>query len=111
MGEQGKPRRIRRAAALAAVMVLSSTLAAQALDAGGLLAPILTPGTGGPGGSVAALQALDNGYAAFATGTVVHAGVGGSVGGVLDVVSSTAAATSAPTSTAVNSELGRVALP
>ena len=56
MGELGKPRRIRRASALAAVFALSSTLAAQALDAGGLLAPILAPGTSGPAGSVAALQ-------------------------------------------------------
>ncbi|HEV8624287.1 MAG TPA: hypothetical protein VG034_07500 [Acidimicrobiia bacterium] len=111
MGDQDKPRRIRRASALAAVIALSSTLAAQALDAGGLLAPVLTPAAGGPAGSVAALQAPANGYAAFATGTVVHAGVGGSLGGMLDVVSSTAAATSAPTSAAVNSELGRVALP
>ncbi|MGH9010917.1 MAG: hypothetical protein ACRDYF_13875, partial [Acidimicrobiia bacterium] len=56
------------------------------------------------------LQAAGNGYAAFATGTVVHAGVGG-IGATLDVVSSTAAATSAPNTAAVNSELGRVALP
>src|SRR2546423_2901742 len=112
MGEQGKPRRIRRASALAAVIALSSTLAAQALNTGGLLAPILGPGTGVPAaGSVVALQAPADGYVAFATGTIVHAGVGGSVGGLLDIVSSTAAATSAPNSAAVNSELGRVALP
>jgi hypothetical protein len=111
MGDQGKSRRIRRATALAAVFALSSTLAAHALDAGGLLAPILAPVAGGPAGSVAPLQVPGNGYAAFATGTVVHAGIGGSVGGRLDIVSSTAAATSGPTTTAVNSELGRVALP
>ena len=111
MGDQGKSGRMRRATALAAVMALSSTLAAQALDAGGLLAPILTPLTGGPAGSVAALQAPGNGYAAFATGTVLHAGIGGAIGGKLDIVSSTAAATSAATTSAVNSELGRVALP
>jgi len=111
MGELGKPRRIRRASALAAVFALSSTLAAQALDAGGLLAPILAPGTGGPAGSVAALQAPANGYSAFATGTIVHAGVGGSAGAMLDIVSSTAAATSAATGSPVNSEIGRVALP
>jgi hypothetical protein len=92
-------------------MALSSTLAAQALDVGGLLGPVLTPVIGGPAGSVAALEAPGSGYAAFATGTVVHAGIGGSVGGMLDIVSSTAAATSAPTGSAVNSELGRVALP
>ena len=112
VGDQGKSRRIRRASALAAVIALSSTLAAQALDTGGLLAPILGPGNGGPAaGSVGALQAPANGYAAFATGTVIHTGVGGSAGAMLDVVSSTAATTSAPTSAAVNSELGRVALP
>ena len=43
MGKQGKPRRIRRAAALAGVIALTSSLAAQALDAGSLLAPILSP--------------------------------------------------------------------
>ncbi len=111
MGEQGKSRRIRRAAALAAVMALSSSLAAQALDAGGLLAPVLTPVTGGPAVAVAPLSAPGNGYAAFATGTVLHAGIGGSLGSKLDLVSSTAAATSAATTSAVNSELGRVALP
>jgi hypothetical protein len=111
MGDRGKSRRIRRATALGAVLALSSTLAAQALDAGGLLAPILTPVTGGPARSVAPLQAAGNGYAAFATGTVLHAGVGGALGGTLDLVSSTAAATSAPNTAAVNSELGRVALP
>ena len=110
MGDQGKSRRIRRATALGAVLALSSTLAAQALDTGGLLAPILTPITGGPARSVAPLQAAGNGYAAFATGTVVHAGVG-ALGATLDLVSSTAAATSAPNTAAVNSELGRVALP
>jgi hypothetical protein len=111
MGEQGKSRRIRRASALAAVFALSSTLAAQALDTAGLLAPILGPGTGGPAGSVAALQPAADGYSAFATGTVIHAGVGGSAGAMLDIVSSTAAATSAATGAAVNSELGRVAVP
>jgi hypothetical protein len=112
MGDQDKSRRIRRSAALAAVLALTSSLAAQALDAGGLLAPILASGTGvGPARPVAPLQAPANGYAAFATGTVVHAGVGGGAGAMLDLVSSTAAATSAPTSAAVNSELGRVALP
>ncbi|MEW6471636.1 MAG: hypothetical protein AB1679_05155 [Actinomycetota bacterium] len=93
------------------MMALSSSLAAQALDAGGLLAPILTPGSGGPGGAAAPFQAPGGGYAAFATGTVVHAGVGGSVGAVLDLVSSTAAATSAANAAPVNSEIGRVALP
>jgi hypothetical protein len=110
MGEQGKSRRIRRATALAGVFALSSTLAAQALDTGGLLAPILSPVTGGAARSVSPLLAAGNGYAAFATGTVLHAGVGG-IGATLDVVSSTAAATSAANATAVNSELGRVALP
>jgi hypothetical protein len=92
-------------------MALTSSLTAQALDAGGLLAPVLAPISGGAAGSVAPLRAPGNGYAAFATGTVVHAGIGGAVGGKLDVVSSTAAATSAATTSAVNSELGRVALP
>ena len=110
MGEQGKIRRIRRAAALAGVFALTSTLAAQALDTAGLLSPILSPVTGGAARSVAPLLAAGNGYAAFATGTVVHVGVGG-IGATLDVVSSTAAATSAANATAVNSELGRVALP
>ncbi len=110
MGEQGKSRRIRRATALAGVFALSSTLAAQALDTGGLLAPILSPVTGGTARSVSPLLAAGNGYAAFATGTVLHAGVGG-IGATLDVVSSTAAATSAANTTAINSELGRVALP
>ena len=111
MGYQGKPRRIRRAAGLAAALALTSSLAAQALDVGGLLAPVLTPVIGGPAGSVAPMQAAANGYAAFATGTVVHAGIGGGVGGMLDMVSSTAAATSAATGAPVSSELGRVALP
>jgi hypothetical protein len=110
MGDQGKTRRIRRATALAAVFAVSSTLAAQALDTAGLLAPILSPVAGGPAGSVAPLQAAGNGYAAFATGTVIHAGVAG-VGATLDAVSSTAAATSAANTSPVNSELGRVALP
>src|SRR5688572_22204684 len=110
MGEQGKLRRIKRATALAGVFALSSTLAAQALDTAGLLSPILAPVTGGATRSVAPLLAAGNGYAAFATGTVLHAGVGG-IGATLDVVSSTAAATSAANTTAVNSELGRVALP
>ncbi|HKY75901.1 MAG TPA: hypothetical protein VJS45_07170 [Acidimicrobiia bacterium] len=110
MGQQGKSRRIRRTAALAGVLALTSTVAAQALDTAGLLTPILAPVTGGSARSVAPLLAAGNGYAAFATGTVVHAGVGG-IGATLDVVSSTAAATSAANPTAVNSELGRVALP
>jgi hypothetical protein len=110
MGEQGKPRRIRRAAGLAAVMALTSSLAAQALDAGSLLAPVLSPVTGGVAGAPAALQVPNNGFAAFATGTVLHAGVAG-VGATLDLVSSTAAATSGPNGSPVNSELGRVALP
>jgi hypothetical protein len=110
MGDQGKPRRIRRAAALAAAMALTSTLAAQALDTGGLLAPILGT-SGGPAGAVAPFSAPGGGYAAFATGTVLHAGIGGAVGGTVDLVSSTAAATSAANSTPVTSELGRVALP
>jgi hypothetical protein len=111
MGYQRKPRRIRRAAGLATAIALTSSLAAQALDAGGLLAPVLTPVTGGPAGLVAPMQAAANGYAAFATGTVVHAGIGAGLGGKLDMVSSTAAATSAATGAPVNSELGRVALP
>ena len=110
MGDQGKSRRIRRATALAGVFALSSTLTAQALDAGGLLGPILAPVTGGPAAAVVPLQAPATDYAAFATGTVVHAGVGG-IGAALDIVSSTAAATSAPNTVPVNSELGRVALP
>ena len=110
MGEQGKSRRIKRAAALAGVIALTSAMSAQALDAGSLLSPILGPVTGTPARSVAPLPAAGNGYAAFATGTVLHAGVGG-VGATLDVVSSTAGATQAPNTTAVNSELGRVALP
>ena len=111
MGDQGKPRRIGRAAGLAAVIALTSTLAAQALDAGGLLAPILSPVSGGPAAEVAPFGTPAGGYAAFATGTVVHAGIGGTAGGMVDLVSSTAAATSAPITAPVNSELGRVALP
>jgi hypothetical protein len=110
MGYQGKPRRIRWAAGVAVAMVVSSSLAANALDAGSLLAPILTPVTG-PAVKVAPFSAPANGYAGFATGTVLHAGIAGTVGGMVDLVSSTAAATSAPTTSAVNSELGRVALP
>lgn len=111
MGYQGKPRRIRRAGALAVVMAISSTMAASALDAGSLLAPILSPVTGGPAVATAPFGAPGNGYAAFATGTVLHAGIAGTTGGMVDLVSSTAAATSAPTTSATNSELGRVALP
>lgn len=110
MGELGKPRRIRRAAGIAAVVALSTSIAAQALEAG-LLAPILAPVSGGSAGAVAPFQAPGGGYAAFATGTVLHAGVGGAVGAKLDLVSSTAAATSATNGSAINSELGRVALP
>ncbi|HYH51563.1 MAG TPA: hypothetical protein VEG38_18625 [Acidimicrobiia bacterium] len=110
MGELGKPRRIRRAAGVAAALTLSTSLAAQATG-GGLLAPILAPVTGGPGGAVALFQAPGGGYAAFATGTVLHAGVGGAAGAKLDVVSSTAAATAAANGSAINSELGRVVLP
>jgi hypothetical protein len=106
MGFQGKPRRIRRAAGLAAALALSSTVAASALDAGSLLAPILAPAATAP----APFSAPAGGYAAFATGTVLHAGLVGSLAG-LDLVSSTAAATSAPTTSPTNSELGRVALP
>ncbi|HET9772950.1 MAG TPA: hypothetical protein VFS16_18780, partial [Acidimicrobiia bacterium] len=111
MGYQGKPRRIRRAAALAVVMAVSSSMAANALDAGSLLSPILSPVTGGAKAGVAPFGAAGGGYAAFATGTVLHAGVAGTVGAMVDLVSSTAAATSAPTASATNSELGRVALP
>ena len=131
MGELGKPRRIRRirrAAGIAAALALTTSLAAQGFSerltppvsgghppppgGGGLLAPILAPVTGGgPDGVVAPFQAPGGGYAAFATGTVLHAGVGGAVGAKLDVVSSTAAATSAANGSAVNSELGRVVLP
>jgi hypothetical protein len=110
MGYQDKPRRIRIAVGLATAMAVSSTLAANALDAGSLLAPILAPVAGAPGAAVAPFSAPGNGYAAFATGTVVHAGIAGTVVG-LDLVSSTAAATSAATTSATNSELGRVALP
>jgi len=106
MGYQGKTRRIRTAVALAAVMAVSSTLAASALDAGSLLAPVL-----GGTGAVAPFSAPAGGYAAFATGTVLHAGLAGSIGATLDLVSSTAAATSAATTSTVSSELGRVALP
>ncbi|MDQ1566853.1 MAG: hypothetical protein QOF96_1733, partial [Actinomycetota bacterium] len=107
---QGKPRRIRRAAALGAVIAVTSTLSANALDAGSLLAPILTPVTG-VAAAVTPFGAPAGGYAAFATGTVLHAGVAGSLGATLDLVSSTAAASSAPVASAVNSELGRAALP
>lgn len=110
MGYLDKPRRIRRAAALAVLMAVSSTMAASALDVGSLLAPVLTPATG-PTAVVAPLRAPANGYAAFATGTVLHAGIAGTVGAMVDLISSTAAATSAPTTSATNSELGRVALP
>jgi hypothetical protein len=110
MGYQGKPRRIRRAVALAAVIAATSTVAANALDAASLLAPILTPVTGGAA-AVSPFGAPAGGYAAFATGTVLHAGVAGSLGATLDLVSSTAAATSGPVTSAVNSELGRAALP
>jgi hypothetical protein len=106
MGELHKPRRIRRAAGIAAVMAVSSSLFAQALAAGGLLSPIV-----GTGGAVSPFRAPSGEYAAFATGTVVHAGVGGAAGVGLDLVSSTAAATSAANRTPVNSETGRVALP
>lgn len=111
MRDEGNFWRIRRAGALAAVMALSSSLAAQALDTGGLLAPILGSTGGGTGGAITPLKAPAGGYAAFATGTVVHAGVGGAAGAMLDLVSSTAAATSAANTTPVNSEIGRVALP
>ncbi|HEV7687734.1 MAG TPA: hypothetical protein VGQ80_14260 [Acidimicrobiia bacterium] len=107
---QGKPRRITRAAALGAVIAVTSTLSANAFDAGSLLAPILTPVTGGAA-PVTSFGAPAGGYAAFATGTVLHAGVAGSLGATLDLVSSTAAASSAPVASAVNSELGRAALP
>jgi hypothetical protein len=99
------------AVGLATAMAVSSTLAASALDVGSLLAPILSPVAGGPGVAVAPFSAPANGYAAFATGTVLHAGVAGAIGARLDLVSSTAAATSAPTTSPTNSELGRVALP
>src|SRR5437764_10448283 len=111
MGYQGTSRRIRLTVGLAAVMAVSSTLAADAFDAGSLLAPILTPGAGaGSASPVAPVSAPAGGYAAFATGTVLHAGLVNSLAG-LDFVSSTAAATSAATTAPTNSELGRVALP
>ena len=113
MGFQGNSRRIRRAVAVAALMAVSSTVAASALDAGSLLGPLLAPVTGAAPGSVpggAPFAAPAGGYAAFATGTVLHAGLAGALAG-LDFVSSTAAATSAPTTSPTNSELGRVALP
>lgn len=91
-------------------MALSTSIAAQALDAG-LLAPLLTSGAGGPATALKPFAAPAGGYAAYATGTVVHAGVGGAAGANLDLVSSTAAATSAANTTPVNSEIGRVALP
>ncbi len=109
MGYQGKPRRIRRGAALAVAMVVSSSMAANALDAGSLLSPILGPG--GAKAGVTPFKAAGDGYAAFATGTILHAGVAGTVGAMVDLVSSTAAATSAPTTSPTTSELGRVALP
>jgi hypothetical protein len=107
---QGKPRRIGRAVALGAVIAVASTLSASAFDSGSLLAPILAPVTGGAA-AVTPFGAPAGGYAAFATGTVLHAGVAGSLGATLDLVSSTAAASSAPVASAVNSELGRAALP
>ena len=110
MGYQDKSRRLRTAVVLAALMATASTMAANALDAGSLLAPILAPVTGGSA-AVAPFGAPAGGYAGFATGTVLHAGVAGSIGATLDLVSSTAAATSGPVASAVNSELGRVALP
>ena len=112
MGFQGKAQRVRRAVAVAAVMAVASTTAARALDAGSLLAPVLGPLSGAPGpvGAVAPFSAPGGGYAAFATGTVLHAGLAGAVAG-LDFVSSTAAATSAPITSPTASELGRVALP
>ena len=111
MGYRGKPRRIRLAVGFAAAMAVSSTVAANALDAGSLLAPILAPvGGAGSAAGVAPFAAPAGGYAAFATGTVLHAGLVGAVAG-LDFVSSTAAATSAATTAPTNSELGRVALP
>src|SRR5437868_472832 len=113
MGFQGKAQRVRRAVAVAAVMAVSSTAAARALDAGSLLAPVLGPAAGGAPGAAAGIapfSAPGGGYAAFATGTVLHAGLAGAVAG-LDFVSSTAAATSAPTTSPTTSELGRVALP
>ena len=111
MGFEGKAHRVRRIAAVAAVMAVASSVAARALDTGSLLAPVLGPISGVaalPG--VAPFAAPAGGYAAFATGTVLHAGVAGAVAG-LDFVSSTAAATSAPTTAPTPSELGRVALP
>jgi hypothetical protein len=104
MGYQGKSRRNRLAAGLAAVLAAASTVAAHALDTGSVLAPLLASAPVAPFGAPA------GGYAAFATGTVLHAGVVGSVAG-LDFVSSTAAATAAASTSPVNSELGQVALP
>jgi hypothetical protein len=104
MAYQGKTRRIRVAAGLTAVLAAASTVAAYAGDTGSLLTPILAPAP------VAAFATPAGGYAAFATGTVLHAGLVGQAAG-LDFVSSTAAATSAPSTSPVSSELGRVALP
>src|SRR5439155_112818 len=83
-----KAQRARRAVAVAAVMAVASTTAARALDAGSLLAPVLGPlsGAPGPAGAVAPFSAPGGGYAAFATGTVLHAGLAGAVAG-LDFVS------------------------
>src|SRR5689334_20913551 len=110
MGFQGKAQRVGRVIAVgAAVMAVSSTVAARAFDAGSLLAPVLGPAAGQAAG-VAPFAAAGGGYSSFATGTVLHAGLAGAAAG-LDFVSSTAAATSAPTTAPTQSELGRVALP
>jgi len=110
MGFQGKAQRVRRAVvAVAAVAAVSSTVAARALDAGSLLAPVLGP-AGPAAAGVTPFAAAGGGYAAFATGTVLHAGLAGAVAG-LDFVSSTAATTAEPTTSPTRSELGRVALP
>lgn len=89
-----------------------SFMAAQASGPAGLLSPILGPVAGSPAVStgVSPFAVPAGGYAAFATGTVLHAGLAAGLAGV-DLVSSTAATTSSATATPLASELGRTALP
>src|SRR5258705_9679986 len=89
MGYQDKPRRIRVAVGLAAVVAVSSTLAAHALDAGSLLAPILTPVTGGPGAPVAPFSAPAGGHPPLPTRTLLPPRVGGAPGRVGGPLAST----------------------
>src|SRR2546421_7650024 len=90
MGYRGKPRRIRLAVGFAAAMAVSSTVAANALDAGSLLAPILAPvGGAGSAAGVAPFAAPAGGDAPLAPRPLLHARVGGSLAR-LHVVSSPA---------------------